>query len=448
MNLIYTSLFYQESYLELLRLLITSIFERGNINNETTDIVIMTSSEFKPKIEKIVAPYNLPIKYFLFNINNVMESSMCRLNIFDYENINRYKNILYLDADILINNDVNKIFDFPIQNKLYALEEDTIGGYHFGREFFDYTVFNPNLSAFNAGVLYFKNCEEIKSLFDDTRNHIVNWFAQGNPVLTCFEQPFLVYHTFLKGLVENQVMKQFVVINPENIDDKIIYHFAGTPGQSQNKQTQMSVFINKIRAYWANTNIRETYKEFDNRNEMIVFFSKLIHRPRILEIGIFKGQFFDFIFSNCAPEILDGVDLFEGITCSGDANGNNLEYCNIEEEYNKLKEKYKTNQNVRLLKSYSVTHLVDCQDNYYDIIYIDGDHSYNGVINDLENAFKKIKPNGYIMGHDYEINSNKTSNQYMFGVKDAVTDFCNKYNQRIIAKALDGCVSFCIKVIK
>jgi len=187
---------------------------------------------------------------------------------------------------------------------------------------------------------------------------------------------------------------------------------------------------------------------FENRKEMILECSKILKNPKILEIGIFKGDFFDYIFNNCNPQILDGVDIFEGITCSGDENGNNVEYYDIGLAYNELTEKYKMHNNVKLHKSDSISYLNSIEDNYYDIIYIDGDHSYDGVKNDLELAIKKIRNNGLIMGHDYEMNYNKALNYYNFGVEKAVDEFCINYNQKIIAKALDGCVGFCIKIYK
>lgn len=192
----------------------------------------------------------------------------------------------------------------------------------------------------------------------------------------------------------------------------------------------------------------DNFREFDTRNDMIVYFIKTIESPTILEIGIFKGEFFDYIFNNCNPHKLIGVDLFEGICGSGDQNGNNFVYYDIGQSYIELTEKYKNNTNVELIKNNSVAHLIASEDNYYDCIYIDGDHSYEGVKKDLENGYKKIKNGGFIMGHDYEINSTKTPNKYDFGVKKAVTEFCQKYNQKIIAKGMDGCVSFCIKVTK
>jgi hypothetical protein len=37
----------------------------------------------------------------------------------------------------------------------------------------------------------------------------------------------------------------------------------------------------------------------------------------------------------------------------------------------------------------------------FDFIFIDGDHSYEGVENDTLKAFKLLKPGGVIMWHDY-----------------------------------------------
>jgi hypothetical protein len=187
---------------------------------------------------------------------------------------------------------------------------------------------------------------------------------------------------------------------------------------------------------------------FENRKDMIKNYCELISLPKILEIGIFKGEFYDFIISNCNVDYIDGVDLFTGISYSGDADGNNPILYDIEKSYLDLIEKYKNNKEARFFKSDSSKFLESKEDNTYDIIYIDGDHSYEGFKKDLLLSFKKIKNGGYIMGHDYEMNMLKAQNIYEFGVKKATDEFCNDYNQKILAKGMDGCVSFCIQVVK
>jgi len=41
------------------------------------------------------------------------------------------------------------------------------------------------------------------------------------------------------------------------------------------------------------------------------------------------------------------------------------------------------------------------KDGEYDFIYIDGDHSYKGVKEDIINYFPKLKEDGILAGHDY-----------------------------------------------
>jgi len=41
------------------------------------------------------------------------------------------------------------------------------------------------------------------------------------------------------------------------------------------------------------------------------------------------------------------------------------------------------------------------QDNSVDVVFIDGDHSYAAVHEDITSWMPKVKPGGYIAGHDY-----------------------------------------------
>lgn len=65
-----------------------------------------------------------------------------------------------------------------------------------------------------------------------------------------------------------------------------------------------------------------------------------------------------------------------------------------------------------------------------DWIYIDGDHSYAGCLQDLENSKNIIKKNGSILGDDY----NKPEKP---GVKKAVDEFVKKYNLTLTIYAGD-----------
>ena len=62
-----------------------------------------------------------------------------------------------------------------------------------------------------------------------------------------------------------------------------------------------------------------------------------------------------------------------------------------------------------------------------DWIYIDGDHSYTGVKNDLLGAASVVKKGGMIIGDDYKWDSKKDKG----GVKKAVNEFAKKFNYNV-----------------
>lgn len=191
--------------------------------------------------------------------------------------------------------------------------------------------------------------------------------------------------------------------------------------------------------------IKDTSKPilYDTRIDMI---SSLVSKgSKICEVGIFKGDMAKQIEPIVNPELFVLIDYFDGVTGSGDQDGNNFETTDLNESYEHLTKYFKDNQSVKLIKGDSVNSMKLYADETFDMIYLDGDHSYNGCKRDLITAFKKIKMGGYLMGHDYQMNHNKTDKQYSFGVKHAVDTFCSIYKQRIYAKALDGCVSYAIK---
>ena len=79
--------------------------------------------------------------------------------------------------------------------------------------------------------------------------------------------------------------------------------------------------------------------------------------------------------------------------------------------------------------------LAQMLDAYFDWIYIDGDHSYNGVMNDLKVSATKVKTNGFVVLNDFTYWSPLESIPY--GVPHAVCDFCIEFNWEIICLTLE-----------
>ena len=131
MNLIYTCIFNNLQYLQLLELFLISGLIFGDIQEKSIDILIITTDDFVFKINELFGKLELNCNTHIISLDNIYISLSARFYIFDYIYIEKYSKILYLDTDILITNSLKKIFNLIIENKIYALSEGTIGDeYH------------------------------------------------------------------------------------------------------------------------------------------------------------------------------------------------------------------------------------------------------------------------------------------------------------------------------
>ncbi len=79
--------------------------------------------------------------------------------------------------------------------------------------------------------------------------------------------------------------------------------------------------------------------------------------------------------------------------------------------------RFSENYNVKIYRTDSVEATNHFPDEYFDWIYIDADHSYEGCKRDLNAWYPKLKKGGMFCGHDFldgEIPAG------IFGVKSAV----------------------------
>ena len=65
-------------------------------------------------------------------------------------------------------------------------------------------------------------------------------------------------------------------------------------------------------------------------------------------------------------------------------------------------------------------------DGSLDFVFIDADHSYEGCKADIEAWLPKVKPRGFIGGHDYD-----NAEFPMFGVKRAVDELAASLGQTV-----------------
>ena len=176
---------------------------------------------------------------------------------------------------------------------------------------------------------------------------------------------------------------------------------------------------------------------YETRQDML---SVIPSGSTITELGVFAGDFAEDILLICKPSKLYLIDLWSGIIKSGNQDGNNVVSRRGSELYSQVCKRFISNSIVKIirgnrsaLKSISL-----------NAIYIDADHTEIECYRDLSAAYHSVIDGGWIMGHDYGTNHKHKGNK-TFGVKSAVTKFCQDFNQTISCLAHDGCLSFGIQ---
>jgi hypothetical protein len=98
----------------------------------------------------------------------------------------------------------------------------------------------------------------------------------------------------------------------------------------------------------------------------------------------------------------------------------NRDQTSFDDLYLKVKSRFSNNSKIKIIRDKSINAAKMFDDEYFDFIYIDGDHSYEAVLADLLAWYPKLKKFGVMCGDDYGHISGH-------GVIKAVTEFAFKY---------------------
>lgn len=192
--------------------------------------------------------------------------------------------------------------------------------------------------------------------------------------------------------VAKRITPKFYHFNLRELIDYALYH-------SQLDVTSYRPAINKI--------IKE-YSFFQDR--------KLIGA----EIGVLYGKNSQNILDNLSIEKLYLIDTWNDY---GKADNS----YNHQEAYNEVVRKFNNDSRVQILRGYSIEKAKDIPNNSLDFAYIDANHSYDFVYQDLCIWTTKVKNNGIVAGHDIG----------MIDVMNAVKDFGKFFKFEIYYSAPD-----------
>ena len=420
MNAIFICVFNQEKYVDMLYLLLESIFIYGNLDNNT-NILVYTSTPFMNKIKQSHLYNDDKIKFEINDSYDTIDKACkARLDLFELQSIKNYEKILYLDTDILVKDDINKVFNVCKNDLLYVLEEGSINA-NTSQDFWGKQLFGDEInqyedkSAFNRGILLFNNCDKIKDLFIAIKEDMKNRNHGFN------DQPFFIYNAFKYGLHNNKSLKYYVVNNDDDIySDKVIHHFPGGPGIYEHKIVKMKSFLNGIKDYTIVRMINKSKQIIDEELMPIIkscgellegnifmyhntttytdlFLNKtknisnlVLNKniKKVAEIG-FNSGFSTLLMLLTNPNM--------SITCFDLGEHKYTLPC-----YEQLKKTFGDRINIVIGDS---TKTLSEHSGVYDLIHIDGGHSTEVASKDIENSYRLSKQGTILIMDDYDFDN-------------------------------------------
>jgi len=375
--------------IEMLYMLLESIYLYGKLKADT-EILIYTSTIFMNTIKKSKL-YNEQIKFEINDMyNDIDQACKSRLNFFSLESSKIYSTVLYLDIDIIVKDDLNKIFCLAEHDILYVLEEGTIKHEWWGSVLFDHRPIEyTDTSAFTTGIMLFNNCLNIRLFFEevllDIRQRIYDF--------STFDQPYIVYNAFKNKIYNNKILKDYAINFMSNVityKNKTIYHFPGGPGSHDHKLIKMRNFLDTVKTdnflesiQKKNVDIYEDVWTVSEKMRMDIFeFFKDKPQYKITEIGSYKGyttRFLSTVFSE-----VYAID-------------NHLEWLQMSIDFNKDKKNIKHIVLDVYRDDWGILPL-DA-----DVVFIDAGRGYEECKSDILNSLKTFKNIKYAIFDDYGI---------------------------------------------
>jgi hypothetical protein len=239
-----------------------------------------------------------------------------------------------------------------------------------------------------------------------------------------------------------RILNQFT---PPRIKDTLRRYFKRKLGLKEAKELRSEWHMELLKA-----RIREDQKvpKFELEKKHIARLKVLLDRKELLgempknsvcaEIGVNEGEFSEMIWHITQPTRLHLIDAWGDPTRYHDDLKLVVENKFID-AVNAGKVQINVGYSTKILKSFD--------DNYFDWVYLDTDHSYPTTAAELFILKEKVKIGGIIAGHDYTLGN--WINSYRYGVIEAVHELCVKENWELIyiTSESNQCRSFAIRKI-
>jgi hypothetical protein len=144
----------------------------------------------------------------------------------------------------------------------------------------------------------------------------------------------------------------------------------------------------------------------------------------ICELGVFNGDnFMQMIMHD--PKLAVAIDTWQD---NGTHPRKMDDYTQKEfdKQYAYFKGRVADKPFVKIVRDFTTKAARQFDDNFFDLVFIDADHTFEGCYLDLLTWYPKIKPGKFLTGHDYGHRIRRK-----FGVYDAVNKFAEEHNLEI-----------------
>lgn len=127
-----------------------------------------------------------------------------------------------------------------------------------------------------------------------------------------------------------------------------------------------------------------------------------------MEIGVWRGEFSQLFVNVVEPKELHLADpwafqpQFSHRLYGGSKGGNSRKQLGMDKIYSDVVERFKDVPSVQVHRNWSCTLQYVFEKDYFDWIYIDGNHYFDGAFADLCTTLKLVKVGGFLLGDDVE----------------------------------------------
>ncbi len=181
------------------------------------------------------------------------------------------------------------------------------------------------------------------------------------------------------------------------------------------------------------------YYVMTERENLVSF---LPHGAVGAEVGVAQGDFSEVLLERAQPARLHLIDPWSHLEAADrDARAQLDEgarspgsfgppaYNELgDRQYDAACRRFAGHPEVVIDRQFSYKAAREFTDRYFDFVYIDGNHTYEYVLQDLFDFAPKVKDDGLIMGHDFFEDAFASEQRY--GVIDAVNRFLRRVNDR------------------